>query len=264
MAESALASRDPEADQLAAAARAYCVRYGQRELALRALLLQWDAERRTRSRDASGQLEATSVKQSKELERLCAPDLADRSPDGLAVHFSYRVDPAGYLYLPADLVARPELQQLQCPGKYRPDHRQPMGWKWVGLRNYRQLLTNNDHLFRYLASVHGNRGLRVLRCGPGVPAGLRVALLLVRKFPGRGIILTLLLIPMMLAPVVVGLTWRLMWDPGNGEHGVLNNLITWFGLPALDLSLPTPAIAATVIADVWMWTPFMLLIPWPV
>jgi multiple sugar transport system permease protein len=51
-----------------------------------------------------------------------------------------------------------------------------------------------------------------------------------------------------------------MWDPGNGDHGILNNLLTWLGLPVLDISQPTPAIIAVIIADVWMWTPFMLLI----
>lgn len=85
-------------------------------------------------------------------------------------------------------------------------------------------------------------------------------MLLVRQFPGRGLILTLMLTPMMLAPVVVGLFWRFMFDPGNGDHGILNNLILRFSAAPLDIAQSTPAIVAVIIADVWMWTPFMLLI----
>jgi multiple sugar transport system permease protein len=135
-----------------------------------------------------------------------------------------------------------------------------VSWKWVGLNNYRQLLTNNDLFFGIWHQFTVTAIIVVCAVGLEFLLGFGLALLLVRKFPGRGIILTLMLIPMMLAPVVVGLAWRLMWDPGNGEHGVLNNLITWLGLPAINLSLPTPAIIAVIIADVWMWTPFMLLI----
>jgi multiple sugar transport system permease protein len=133
--------------------------------------------------------------------------------------------------------------------------------RFVGLRNYHNLLTNNDltydsiwHQFTVSAlMVIGSVTIEFL-------LGFGLALLLVRKFPGRGLILTLMLTPMMLAPVVVGLFWRFMFDPGNGAHGILNNLIIFFGLLPLDISRSTPAIVAVIIADVWMWTPFMLLI----
>jgi multiple sugar transport system permease protein len=145
-------------------------------------------------------------------------------------------------------------------GNIDPISGELVGWKWIGLRNYRQLLTNNDIYFGIWHQFTVTAIIVVCAVGLEFLLGFGLALLLVRKFPGRGVILTLMLIPMMLAPVVVGLAWRLMWDPGNGEHGVLNNLITMLGLPALDLSRPAPAILATIIADVWMWTPFMLLI----
>ena len=133
--------------------------------------------------------------------------------------------------------------------------------KWVGLHNYRSLLTDNDltynsiwHQFTISAlMVIGSVAIEFL-------LGFGLALLLVRKFPGRGLILTLMLMPMMLAPVVVGLFWRFMWDPGNGDHGILNNLVMFLGFRPLDISQPAPAVIAVIIADVWMWTPFMLLI----
>ena len=51
-----------------------------------------------------------------------------------------------------------------------------------------------------------------------------------------------------------------MFDPGNGDHGILNNLIQFVASRPLDIAQSTPAIIAVIIADVWMWTPFMLLI----
>jgi multiple sugar transport system permease protein len=51
-----------------------------------------------------------------------------------------------------------------------------------------------------------------------------------------------------------------MFDPGNGDHGIFNNLILLFSARPLDIAQSTPAIIAVIIADVWMWTPFMLLI----
>jgi multiple sugar transport system permease protein len=84
-------------------------------------------------------------------------------------------------------------------------------------------------------------------------------LILVRNFPGRGLILTLMLTPMMLAPVIVGLFWKFMLD---AEFGVINYMQNaWFHLPRVDyLDQPNTAIGALIVADVWMWTPFMLLI----
>ena len=133
--------------------------------------------------------------------------------------------------------------------------------RFLGLRNYQSLLTNNDLTYDSIWHQFTVSAVMVI-CSVTIEflLGLGLALLLVRRFPGRGIILTLMLTPMMLAPVVVGLFWRFMWDPGNGAHGILNNVIMFFGLPPLDISHPIPAIIAVIIADVWMWTPFMLLI----
>ena len=82
-------------------------------------------------------------------------------------------------------------------------------------------------------------------------------MLLNRKFKGRGGIMTLLLIPMMLSPVVVALFWRFMMQ---GE-GVLNYyVVNVFGQqPILWLTNRNIALWSLVIVDVWMWTPFMML-----
>ncbi|MCL5959880.1 MAG: sugar ABC transporter permease [Chloroflexi bacterium] len=89
--------------------------------------------------------------------------------------------------------------------------------------------------------------------------GFGIALLLNRKFRGRGLITILFLTPMMLSPVVVGLFWRFIFEPG---WGILNwSLMSTFHVPAMDwFSKADTALYAIVIVDTWMWTPFMILI----
>lgn len=129
---------------------------------------------------------------------------------------------------------------------------------WVGLNNFRDILTQNDlydnwKQFQFTAVV--------VICAVGLEflLGFGLAMLLVRKFPGRGAILTLMLTPMMLAPVIVGLFWKFMLD---ASFGVVNYIQSaWFHLPRVDyLNQPTSATISIIVADVWMWTPFMLLI----
>jgi multiple sugar transport system permease protein len=133
------------------------------------------------------------------------------------------------------------------------------GPKWIGLDNYRNILTENDpiydvwHQFQVTAAIVGAAvGLEFI-------LGFGLALLLVRSFPGRGLLLTLMLTPMMLAPVIVGLFWKFMLD---ASFGVVNYIQSaWFHFPRVDyINQPTSACVAIIMADVWMWTPFMLLI----
>ena len=90
--------------------------------------------------------------------------------------------------------------------------------------------------------------------------GLALAVLLNEQMRGRGAFRSLLLLPMMLPPVVVGVVWRLMLNSNFGAvNGTLKGLgvnteaLTWTASPKL-------AMASVIIADVWQWTPFMFLI----
>lgn len=89
--------------------------------------------------------------------------------------------------------------------------------------------------------------------------GFALAMLLNRQFTGRGLIMTLMLIPMMLTPVVVALFWRYLL---RTDIGVINYLLhDILGGPKVDwLNQISIAIWALVLVDVWMWTPFMMLI----
>ena len=99
----------------------------------------------------------------------------------------------------------------------------------------------------------------VISVGIQTLAGLLIALLLNRPFKGKSIVRTLIIIPMFVTPVVVGLTWRMFFDP---SAGIINYLIGRFGLGGQPDWLGNPGLAlpAVIIADVWEWTPFIVLI----
>ncbi len=125
---------------------------------------------------------------------------------------------------------------------------------WIGTQNYADLLMNRRTWERFVVT-----GQFVV---PSVTIelvlGFGIAMLLNRKFNGRGVIMTMLLIPMMLSPIVVALFWRFMMQ---GE-GVLNYyVVNLFGSdPVLWLTDRWVAPWSLVLVDVWMWTPFMMLI----
>jgi len=88
--------------------------------------------------------------------------------------------------------------------------------------------------------------------------GYVLALALRDHLPGKPVVLTILLIPMMLCPVVLSLFWNLIL---NGHYGILNQLIGFFGLPQPQwLTDDDLTLVSILLVDIWMWTPFMLLV----
>jgi len=88
-------------------------------------------------------------------------------------------------------------------------------------------------------------------------AGLGLALLLNRKFKGRDAILAILSLPMLVAPVAVGLVWRWFYAL---DYGMLNALLGTFGIGGVNwLGDPSIALLSVIIADAWTMTPFMML-----
>ena len=122
---------------------------------------------------------------------------------------------------------------------------------FIGLGNYRELLadpyiwTNFTITAKYvLVSVGGQ-----------VLVGFGVALLLNRKIPGKGLVTTLLLLPMMMSMAVVGLFWQLLYSP---SWGIINYAL---GLEDFEwLSNPGIALYAVALTDIWMWSPFVMLL----
>src|SRR5690348_1034112 len=122
---------------------------------------------------------------------------------------------------------------------------------FVGLQNYRDLL-NDDHVWNNF-SVTAKYVL--VSVGGQVLLGFGVALLLNRRIPFKGLFTTLLLLPMMMSPVVVGLFWQLLYSP---SWGIINYAL---GLGDFAwLSDPDVALFAIAITDIWMWSPFVMLL----
>jgi multiple sugar transport system permease protein len=123
----------------------------------------------------------------------------------------------------------------------------------VGFENYVDLLNDNRAWQRFVVTAQ----IVVPSVLIELLLGFAVAMLLNRKFGGRGVIMTVILIPMMLSPVVVALFWRFMMQ----GDGILNYYIQALGgQPVLWLSSPSVIPWSVVLVDVWMWTPFMMLI----
>jgi len=89
--------------------------------------------------------------------------------------------------------------------------------------------------------------------------GFMLALALHNRFPGKPFVLLILLLPMMLSPAVMGLYWNLVF---NEHFGVLNRMLSFVGVedPPAWLTGPPVKFWSILIIDVWMWTPFMMLI----
>ena len=123
---------------------------------------------------------------------------------------------------------------------------------FVGIQNYREVLNDPNFWDTFTLTAQ----YVVYAVIGEVMVGFGIALLLNRSMRGKGLITTLLLLPMMMSPAVVGLFWKLLWNP---SWGIVNPLL---GLPNdfAWLSDPDRAMWAVVITDVWMWAPFVMLL----
>ena len=86
--------------------------------------------------------------------------------------------------------------------------------------------------------------------------GVGLALLLDRDIRGMSILRTMFILPMMIAPVVVGLMWRYMYHP---TVGTFNRTLESLGIPTVDW-LGQHALMSIIIADIWQWTPFIFIL----
>ncbi|WP_314001234.1 sugar ABC transporter permease [uncultured Paenibacillus sp.] len=132
------------------------------------------------------------------------------------------------------------------------------GVRFVGAENYMNALTSNrfyESLYNTIVFVIGAVTIELV-------LGLLIALLLSTGFKGSHFVRTLFLSPLMIAPLVGGLIWKFML---NDQFGILNALLYRAGLidtpqDILWLSDSKYSLLAVMIADVWLTTPFMMLV----
>lgn len=123
---------------------------------------------------------------------------------------------------------------------------------FVGLANYMKLLADPAfHESFWVTLVFAFSVVSV-----EMVLGVGLALLLDRKIRGMSLLRTLFILPMMIAPVVVGLVWRYMF---HQTYGTFNRFLDSVGLPRVDWLGQNPLLSV-IIADIWQWTPFIFIL----
>ncbi len=129
--------------------------------------------------------------------------------------------------------------------------------KDVGLRNYERILTDSDTWLNMQATAHFLFWTIFFQ----VLIGFALAWLINKKFKGNDLWTTIIVLPMMLSPAVVGNFWKFLYQP---QIGLFNYIVSWFTGkdPSSFEMLGSVTLApwAIVIVDTWMWTPFVMLI----
>lgn len=129
------------------------------------------------------------------------------------------------------------------------------GGRWAGWRNFDILFNRDDAFWK---SIRLSIVWCVVVVSIQLPLGFALALLLDRSMRGIGLLRTLFVIPVFIAPIALGLNWRFMFEPVTG---VLNYLLTSLGFERFPWhTSPDTAFIAVMIPEIWQWTPFVTLI----
>lgn len=130
----------------------------------------------------------------------------------------------------------------------------PDNIKLTGARNYRELFFTSQGLNTLkITLLYG-----FYTTGIELSLGTVIAVLLNRENRGTRVLRAVLPVPLMIAPVIAGIMWKLMMDP---DTGVLNYLLGLIGLQGSRwISHPSTALLSIALIDVWMFTPFVILI----
>lgn len=127
---------------------------------------------------------------------------------------------------------------------------------FVGLRNYVSALSDPQFVHSLLLSlVFG-----VLATGIEIVLGLGIALLLNLNLHGARMVRALLILPVAIAPAVVGLAFRSLYDPSAGAIPYLLGKAGISTPAAGILGDRSTALAGLVVTDAWQWTPFAALV----
>jgi multiple sugar transport system permease protein len=129
--------------------------------------------------------------------------------------------------------------------------------KNVGLQNYERILGDSDIWTAMQTTAHfvfWTIALQTL-------IGFTLAYLIDRKFRGHALWTTIILVPMMLSPAVVGNFWKFLYQPQTGLFAYAVSFVTGIPNTSIDM-LGNVSLApwSIVIVDTWMWTPYVMLI----
>jgi len=130
----------------------------------------------------------------------------------------------------------------------------PGPWKFVGLLNYYEII-KDDVFWRIIRNTFV---FTISAVSLQFVIGIGLANLLNKELRGEGVFRSVLVMPMMIPPILVGLIWLFMYKK---DFGIINNMLSLLRIdPITWLSKPITAMPAIIIADTWQWTPFMFLL----
>ena len=128
-----------------------------------------------------------------------------------------------------------------------------LGMQWAGVNNYRRLVFDAaflDSLWRTGLFAFSAVAIEMV-------LGFLLAQTLVNNFPGRAIFRTIYVLPLIIAPIAVGATWRLLTIPGFGP--IPYYLDKWFDIDYRLGTYANQAFMTVILMDIWHWTPFVTL-----
>ena len=125
--------------------------------------------------------------------------------------------------------------------------------RFAGVENYRRLVFDPA----FLKSIGLTLEFTFFVLVSELVLGYLLAQLLIRDFPGKGLFRTIHTLPLMVAPIAVGATWRLLCIPGLGP--VPYYLERWFDIEYRIGASVGQAFWTTVAMDIWHWTPLVTL-----
>jgi multiple sugar transport system permease protein len=125
--------------------------------------------------------------------------------------------------------------------------------RFTGVQNYRRLVFDPQFLYSLWLTVR----FAFWAVLSELVLGYFLAQLLMRDFPFKGLFRTIHTLPLMVAPIAVGATWRLLTVPGLGPLPYY--LDNWLGINLQLGRFADQAFMTTVIMDVWHWTPLVTL-----
>ena len=126
---------------------------------------------------------------------------------------------------------------------------------WVGFDHYRAVITDPAFLEVVLPNTFLFMALSV---AGALVLGLGLALLLNRPFRGQKLVQTVLLVPLMVAPVIAAIMMRWMF---NDQFGIVNAVLEGLGLEGQPWLVERwSAFGIIVLTDIWLWTPWFTLL----
>jgi len=130
----------------------------------------------------------------------------------------------------------------------------PKQTRFIGLQNYLKIVTNGVFWYSLLNTFYYGFFALLIEFA----FGMLIALVINLDFPGKAIVQTLVILPMVATPVAVSYVWRIMYNP---DFGIINWVLKSLHLPAWNgIFAANTTMWSLIFIDVWQWTPFLTMI----